>query len=67
MLRSSEVKNETYVDTAGLTNDYDQAQVFDAAKNLKAITWIPGRPYLLHDQTFIIFHRKPDAGQKPPE
>ena len=67
VLRPAEVKNGTYVDTEGIQRDYDQVQVFDATDKIKAIDWLPGRPYLLHDQTFIIFHRKADADQKPPE
>jgi hypothetical protein len=66
VLRPNEAKNGTYVDTAGLAQDYEQVQVFDATEKIKAIAWLPGRPYLEHDQTFLIFHRKAAADQKPP-
>jgi hypothetical protein len=66
VLRPFEVQRETYVDAAGLRECYDQVQVFDATDKLKAIGWLPGRPYVQFDQTFIIFHRKADADQKPP-
>ncbi|HEV2695713.1 MAG TPA: hypothetical protein VG347_22690 [Verrucomicrobiae bacterium] len=65
VLRPREVQNETYVDAAGIQNDYEQVRIFDATDRLKAIAWVPGRPYVEFDQTFIVFHRKPDAGQNP--
>ncbi|HEV2695946.1 MAG TPA: hypothetical protein VG347_23870 [Verrucomicrobiae bacterium] len=64
VLRPEEVSRGTYVDTGGLKEQYDQVQVFDVSDKLKAIDWLPGRSYLEYDQTFIIFHRKPDADQK---
>ncbi len=62
VLRPGEAQNGTYVDTAGLHKFYEQVQVFDASEKIAAIGWLPGRPYLKYDQTFLIFHRKPDAG-----
>jgi hypothetical protein len=44
---------------------YDLVQVFDATDKINAVRWLPGRPYLEFDQTFLIFHRKPDAAAKP--
>jgi hypothetical protein len=61
VLRPGEVQNGTYVDTGGLHKLYEQVQVFDASQKVAAIGWLPGRPYLQYDQTFLIFHRKPDA------
>ncbi len=66
VLRPFEVKGGTYVETNGLKNDYEQVQVFDATAQIKAIDWLPGWSYLEYDQTFYIFHRKAEAGQKPP-
>jgi len=40
---------------------YDQVKTFDAADQVRAIRWLPGRPYLEFDQTFLVFHRKADA------
>ena len=48
-----------YVDASGLRQFYEQVQVFDAADKINATRWLPGRPYLQFDQTFLIFHRKP--------
>ena len=45
---------------------YDQVQVFDVSEKIRNVGWLPGRPCLEHDQTFLIFHRKSDAGSKPP-
>lgn len=64
VLRPSEAKMGTYVDAAGLKKYYDLVQVFDASEKIKAITWLPGRPYLQFDQTFLVFHRKADADVK---
>lgn len=66
VLRPFEAKNGTYVDTNGLAQDYEQVQIFDATDKIKAIGWLPGRSYLTYDQTFLIFHRKAAADQKPP-
>jgi hypothetical protein len=66
VLRPPEIQHGTLVDIDGLNNDYKPVEVFDATDRIKAITWLPGRPYLEHDQTFIIYQRKADAGQKPP-
>jgi hypothetical protein len=66
VLRPAEAKNGTYVDAAGLRKFYEQVQVFDASDKINAIRWLPGRNYLQHDQTFLIYHRKPDAGPNPP-
>lgn len=59
VLRPREAQNGTYVDASGLRQFYEQVQVFDAADKINATRWLPGRPYLQFDQTFLIFHRKP--------
>jgi hypothetical protein len=58
VLRANEARSGTYVDTAGLKKYYDLVQVFDASDKIKAVRWLPGRPYLEADQTFEIYHRK---------
>ena len=58
VLRPNEARNGTYVDVAGLEKFYERVQVFDASETIRAIAWLPGRPYLEFDQTFWIFHRK---------
>jgi hypothetical protein len=40
---------------------YELRQVFDASDKVSAIRWLPGRAYVQYDQTFLIFHRKPDV------
>jgi hypothetical protein len=62
VLRPGEAQNGTYVDADGLRKFYEQVQVFDASDKVAAIGWLPGRSYLQYDQTFLIFHRRPDAG-----
>ncbi|HEV2695711.1 MAG TPA: hypothetical protein VG347_22680 [Verrucomicrobiae bacterium] len=66
VLRPAEAQSGIFVETEGLQRDYEQVQVFDATAKIKAINWLPGRSYLMFDQTFLIYHRKADAGQKPP-
>jgi hypothetical protein len=60
VLRPGEVKYGVYVDTNGLKKFYELVQVFDATAKINATRWLPGKPYLQHDQTFLIFHRKTD-------
>jgi hypothetical protein len=67
VLRPAEVQKETYVDIEGLRKFYEQVQVFDATDKINAIGWLPGRPYLHFDQTFLIFHRKTDGSLNPLE
>ena len=66
VLRPQEVQTGIYVDAEGLRNYYELVQVFDATDKINAIRWLPGRPYLRYDQTFLIYHRKPDSIVKPP-
>ena len=58
VLRPREARNGTYVDVAGLRDDYEQVQVFDVSDRLQAVGWLPGRGYLKMDQTFLVYHRK---------
>lgn len=60
VLRAREARNGTYVDVDGLREDYVQVQVFDATDKIKSVRWLPGRPYLQFDETFLVFHRKAD-------
>ncbi|MGA2240878.1 MAG: hypothetical protein ABSH11_02420 [Verrucomicrobiota bacterium] len=66
VLRPVEAQKGTYVDTNGLRNFYELVQVFDASDKINAIRWLPGKPYVQYDKTFLVFHRKPDAGLNPP-
>lgn len=65
VLRPWEYQNGTYVDTDGLKKFYDQVQRFDASDKVAAIGWLPGRPYLQCDQTFLVFRRKAETSQIP--
>jgi hypothetical protein len=65
VLRPVEAQNGTYVDTNGLRKFYEQVQVFDASDKINALRWLPGKPYVQYDKTFLIYHRKPDATVKP--
>jgi hypothetical protein len=64
--RPMEAQAGTFLDPESLQKFYDLVQVFDATDKVNAIRWLPGRPYVQYDQTFLIFHRKPDAGSNSP-
>jgi len=64
--RLMEAQAGTFLDPESLQKFYDLVQVFDATDKVNAIRWLPGRPYVQYDQTFLIFHRKPDAGSNSP-
>jgi hypothetical protein len=66
VLRPAEIETESLVQRGPLQENYDQVQVFDASEKIRQLGWLPGRPYIEHDQTFLIFHRKSDASAKPP-
>jgi hypothetical protein len=53
--------------TIPLAQLYSPARTFDASERLKAYRWLPGRPYLEFDQTFVVFKRNKDgaAAQSP--
>ena len=55
-----------FPDTNYLEEFYEPVQMFDASEKISAIHWLPGRPYLQFDQTFRVYHRKPDATAKSP-
>ena len=40
-----------------LTQTYSLVKTFDVSQQLESYRWIPGRDYLLGDQTFMIFKR----------
>ena len=64
--RPMEAQAEAFIDPESLQKFYDLVRVFDAADKVSATRWLPGRPFLQYDQTFLIFHRKPDPDSKPP-
>ena len=58
VLRPGEARTVYQKDKAILTKMYSRAQSsMSPSKSKPAI--IPGRPYLLYDQTFLIFKRNP--------
>jgi hypothetical protein len=60
VLRPYEVAGSMLVEAEGLEKYYEEVQVYDVSDQIDAVTWLPGRGYLLHDASFIIFHRKPE-------
>jgi len=57
---------EPFPESKYLQELYEPVKVFDASDKIKAIHWLPGRPYLQFDQLFIVYHRKPEATAEPP-
>ncbi len=66
VMRPREAQIGVFVDTANLEKCYELVQTFDATDKINAVHWLPGRDSLRGDQTFLIFHRKPDASPEPP-
>ncbi len=61
VLRPHEIAFQIFVQQGPLLENYDQVQIFDTSAKIRDLEWLPGKPYLQFDQTFLIFHRKPDA------
>ena len=61
VLRPNEIVFSNFVIRRPLDENYEQVQKFDVSQKIRDLRWVPGRPYLEFDQTFLIFHRKPDA------
>ncbi|MGA2915550.1 MAG: hypothetical protein ABSE89_05945 [Sedimentisphaerales bacterium] len=67
VLRPEEA-NTIYRADPSLTQQYLQAKIFDASKRIESYHWLPGRGYLTHDQTFIVFRLKSNiADQNQPQ
>jgi hypothetical protein len=66
ILRPDEMEFVPFPDLESLQKFYELVRVFDASDKVSATRWLPGRPFLQYDQTFLIFHRKPDATANPP-
>jgi hypothetical protein len=64
--RPKEVQAGGFLDPDSLQKFYELCEVFDASNKISAISWLPGRFYLQYDQTFLVFHRKPEAPVNPP-
>jgi hypothetical protein len=65
VLRPNEVRTPNRIINPQHIGDfYDMVAVFDASDKVSAVGWLPGRNYLQADQTFVVFHRKPD--ENPP-
>lgn len=58
VLRPGEARPGGIVDPSRLAELYEQVQVFDVGDAVRAVRWLPGRPYLWFDQTFIVWRRK---------
>ncbi len=58
VLRPFEIQSISQSDSAVLAQLYYQARIFDVSNRVRAYAWLPGRPYLQHDQTFIVYRRK---------
>lgn len=65
VLRPYEIHDEKFIDKVDLEKYYDLVQTFDATDKINATRWLPGRPYLQFDQTFLVIHRKSDVIVKP--
>ena len=60
VLRKVEVQSpNSLINPEHLNDLYDLAVVFDASDRIAAVRWLPGRNYLMFDQTFLVYHRKP--------
>jgi hypothetical protein len=59
VLRSVEIPDIEH--TISLAQLYSPVKTFDASQRLKAYRWLPGRPYLEFDQTFVVFRRNKDS------
>jgi hypothetical protein len=61
VLRSSEIVRIDRERPLLLRQGYAPAQVFDVSAQVNAVPFLPGRPYLMFDQTFTVFHRQARA------
>jgi hypothetical protein len=57
VLRPSEADPIRQAAPTLLTEDFSEVKVFDASDRVAAYCFLPGRGYLLFDQTFIVFKR----------
>jgi hypothetical protein len=64
--RPTEARAGVFIDPVNLQKFYAQVKVFDASDKINAIRWLPGRAYLQYDQTFLVYHRKPEAPVNSP-
>ena len=48
-----------------LTRQYLQVKIFDASKRLESYRWLPGRGYLMRDQTFVVYKLNKTAAAEP--
>jgi hypothetical protein len=66
VLRPVEVQTANHViDASRLQEFYELVRTFDASDKVRSVRWLPGREYVQYDQTFLIFHRKPDQARQP--
>lgn len=57
VLRPGEAESIHQKNQLLLTQSYSLVKIFDVSEQLDSYRWIPGRNYLLGDQTFMIFKR----------
>jgi hypothetical protein len=67
VLRPMEVQYGLFLEPASLQKFYDLVQEFDVSDKISATRWLPGRFYLQFDQTYLVFHRKPDVTAQSPD
>ena len=68
VLRLDETDSLRKADPSLLTQRYSMAKTFDVSERIKSYRWLPGRQYLTHDQTFVVFrlNKNNAAGQNNP-
>jgi len=55
VLRPDEADSIHKADPLLLTQRYSMVKIFDASERIKSYHWLPGRGYLIRDQTFLVF------------
>ncbi len=64
VLRPFEADKIRQRDSRLLGDYYRKEKTFDVSGQIRAIKFLPGRPYLLYDENFEIYHLRPDADQQ---
>jgi hypothetical protein len=66
VLRAREVQGIRKNDPELLTRTYESVKTFDVSEKVRSYAWLPGRGYLMTDQTYTIFKRnETPAGPAP--
>ena len=64
VLRSFEADRLRKRDSRLLNDYYHREKIFDVSAQIRAIKFLPGRPYLLYDENFEVYHLASDADQR---